>query len=563
MTSAIEQQLKRIKREAEEREVKRQAERNNKVPYLNPQNISIPADVLKLIDNQKIVSVEIIPLDKKGNNVSLGVVNPRSANVQEVVSLLKKQGYNISLFQISQSSFNELINRYLQSQEQKERPSQSIKQSKAILDLSDIAAESSLLSSYLSNLNHLNPVRRLIAELGQHPASTSEILAAVLIGAVNNRASDIHLEPAQDQVRVRYRIDGILKDISQSLTKDIYLSLLSRIKLISGLKINITTNPQDGRFSFKIQNREIEVRVSAVPSQFGETIVMRLLDPLIADISLQDLGFRSDDLKIVLREIYQPDGMVLAAGPTGSGKTTTLYSFLKKRHSPEVKIITIEDPIEYHLEGVEQTQVNSEEGYDFANGLAAIMRQDPDIILVGEIRDNATASTAIQAALTGHLVFSTVHANKAAAVIPRLLSLGADATTIVPAVNLIIAQRLVRRLCPSCKEKVELEADQEAKIRKFLNNLPPQVGRSDYDHVTIFKAGSCKECEGSGYRGRIGIFELLEVKDRLKQLDPRQFNEQSLERFVAVTVQEDGILKVLKGITDFQEIERATGPLML
>ena len=278
-----------------------------------------------------------------------------------------------------------------------------------------------------------------------------------------------------------------------------------------------------------------------------------------------DLGLRKDDLEIIESELKRPNGMVLNTGPTGSGKTTTLYAFLKHKRSPEVKIITIEDPIEYHLEGIEQTQVDPEANYTFANGLRSLMRQDPDIILIGEIRDKETAEIAIQAALTGHLVFSTIHANQGSGAIPRLVDLGVKPTSIGPALNLIIAQRLVKRLCENCKVKVRIEPGIKNKFDKFLKNMPERVDKEGHREINLYEPKSCAKCQGSGYKGRVAIYELLKVSKEIEQLMNKGAGEIEIQEFAAkqgmVTMQQDGILKVISGITTIEEVEKVTGPV--
>jgi len=290
------------------------------------------------------------------------------------------------------------------------------------------------------------------------------------------------------------------------------------------------------------------------------------LDPDAISLSMAQLGFRADDLKIVEVELKRPNGMILNTGPTGSGKTTTLYAFLKAKSSPDSKIITIEDPIEYHLNGIEQTQVDPEADYTFANGLKSMMRQDPDIILIGEIRDKETAEIAIQASLTGHLVFSTVHANRASGAIPRLEDLGVKATSIGPAMNLIIAQRLIKRLCVDCKKKSKVDADLKKKLEKFVSNLPARVNKADYKDFNIFEPVGCDKCGGVGYKGRVGIYELLKITKEIEDILTKGGGEIQIEEFAKekegmVDMQADGILKVIQGLTTFDEVEKITGPL--
>jgi type II secretory ATPase GspE/PulE/Tfp pilus assembly ATPase PilB-like protein len=387
---------------------------------------------------------------------------------------------------------------------------------------------------------------------------TAALLEIFIVGAIANRASDVHFEPEADNIKVRYRIDGQLRDVAR-FSPDFYKFILSRIKLIANLKLNIAEKPQDGRFTVDFSSKNVEVRLSIIPSEYGETLVMRILDPEVIDIALEELGLRLDDLKIVQEELRAPNGMILNTGPTGSGKTTTLYAFLKKKQTPEIKIITIEDPIEYHLAGIEQTQVVTDGSYNFVTGLKSIMRQDPDVILIGEIRDQETAAIAIQASLTGHLVFSTVHANEAAGAIPRLLDLNVKSTSIGPALNLIMAQRLVRKLCEHCKKRQEIDWALKAKITELL--APSEI--KDFD---LFEAVGCDLCNNFGYKGRVGVFELLRIDEKIKELIDQQASEAKIRDLAIangmITMQKDGIFKALHGITSLEEVEAVTGRLL-
>ena len=328
----------------------------------------------------------------------------------------------------------------------------------------------------------------------------TELLEILLGGAINLNASDIHVEPQEKQTKIRVRIDGILQDVMVFDLK-IYENLLSRIKLISELKLNITDRPQDGRFSVLIKETAIEIRASTLPAEYGESIVLRILNPKSL-IEIETLGLRKDLSEIFKREIRRPNGMIIITGPTGSGKTTTLYAILKKIQRPEIKIITIEDPIEYHLKGISQTQVNPKKGYGFASGLKSIMRQDPDVVLVGEIRDLDTAKTALQAALTGHLVLTTLHTNDAAGTVARLISLGAKASNIGPAINLAIAQRLVRKVCKKCLKFGTPSAQVLEKIKKGLKGISKEIYPAflKRKRLKIPKAVGCKNCNFTEFR---------------------------------------------------------------
>jgi len=389
--------------------------------------------------------------------------------------------------------------------------------------------------------------------------TTTELLSIILAGAINLDASDIHIEPEEKQAKLRVRVDGILQDVLLFDLK-IHKAIVSRIKLLSKLKLNVTDRPQDGRFSILLGATPIEIRASSLPAEYGESIVLRILNPKNL-IDVEALGLREDLSKIFNKEIKKPNGMILVTGPTGSGKTTTLYAVLKKLNKPEVKIITIEDPIEYHLKGISQTQVDPKKGYDFAKGLRSIMRQDPDIVLVGEIRDFETAKIALQAALTGHLVLSTLHTNDAAGTIARLQALGEKPNNIAPAINMAIAQRLVRKVCKKCAEFKKISPEDLKKIKKALKGLGKEIKVPELTALTkIPQAKGCKKCNSSGYKGRIGIFEFF-----LNDTDMEKFiltspsissmRELAIKKGMAL-MRQDGFIKVLDGTTTIEEIER-------
>ncbi len=432
-----------------------------------------------------------------------------------------------------------------------------------------IVGEINISASFLSITQKIKNVPVFKEEIEKNlEKSVSELLDIILGGAINLDASDIHIEPTEKEVKIRLRLDGILQDIV-SFEKKTYESVVSRIKLLSGIKLNIDDRPQDGRFTISLGKSDskkgppIEVRVSTLPTEFGESIVLRILNPKSL-ISIAELGFRPDMLELFKKEIKKPNGMIIVTGPTGSGKTTTLYAFLKEIQSPEVKIITIEDPIEYHLAGISQTQVNPSKGYDFANGLRAIVRQDPDVILVGEIRDLETASIALQAALTGHLVLSTLHTNDAAGTIARLQSLGEKPINIAPAINMIIAQRLLRKVCKSCSKTVSPEPKILAQLKKDLKDIPPKIYISSLDEgLKIPKAVGCKDCNFTGYRGRTGIYEALSVDDEMENfiLDAPSISalkERAIKKGM-LPMKQDGLLRVLQGMTTLEEVEKVAG----
>lgn len=405
---------------------------------------------------------------------------------------------------------------------------------------------------------------RDLSERLKHTEDTqvSETFSLFLASALALEASDIHLESLEENVKARLRIDGILQDLG-TISAKLYESLLSRIKLVSSIKLNVADRPQDGRFSFDSGGKEvIEVRVSTLPSEYGESVVMRILNPKSL-FTLQDLGLRKDLLEVFAKEIKKPNGMIVVTGPTGSGKTTTLYAFVKTVQNPEIKVITIEDPIEYHLAGISQTQVHPEKGYTFASGLAAIVRQDPDVILVGEIRDGQTAEIAIQAALTGHLVFSTLHTNDAAGTIARMTSLGVQATnTIASALNLIVAQRLVRKVCAKCSTLTKATKEELQIIRDALKRIPHGVSVSIPATLKIPHAKGCPACNNTGYKGRVGIFEAIVVDEDMESyiLSNPSIGDlrETAQKRGMVTMEQDGYIKVVEGITTIQEVQRVT-----
>ena len=415
----------------------------------------------------------------------------------------------------------------------------------------------------------------------------TDVLEIILGGGIFLDVSDIHIESREEDTKLRIRIDGILEDVLL-FDKKVYENLTSRIKLLSGIKLNITDRPQDGRFSVLMDEiavaeaspREmnevqrtpphsaspssvIEVRSSILPAEYGESIVLRLLNPKTL-IEIEALGLRKDLLEVFNQEIKKPNGMIIVTGPTGSGKTTTLYAFLKKIQKPEIKVITIEDPIEYHLEGISQTQVDPRAGYDFANGLKSIMRQDPDVILVGEIRDLETASLALQAALTGHLVLTTLHTNDAAGTMARLQALGEKPANIAPVIDIVIAQRLVRRVCKKCAKFEKIPPQFLEKLKKELKNLPSKVKIPEIEEgLKVPKIKGCRDCNFTGYRGRIGIFETFLVDDEMEKFiltspSIAALREVAIKKGMVI-MKQDGLIKVLEGITTIEEVERVTG----
>ena len=424
-----------------------------------------------------------------------------------------------------------------------------------------ITGEVDISKKDIGEIKNISQYKKRIEE--SLAAKVTELLEVVLGGAILLDASDAHMEPEEGEVKLRLRVDGVLHDATTFDFK-VYKTLLSRIKLLSGIKLNITDRPQDGRFSILMKNLTIEIRVSTLPAEEGEATVLRFLNPESL-IEIEGLGLRKDLAEIFLKEIKKPNGMFVVTGPTGSGKTTTLYAILRKINNSEIKIITIEDPVEYHLEGLSQTQVEPKKGYTFANGLRSIMRQDPDVILVGEIRDLETAEIGCQAALTGHLVFTTLHTNDAAGAIARLIDLGVRTISIAPAINTVIAQRLIRKVCKKCAKRITPSPTEMKKIKEGLKGvkkeiLPPAFSSSSFK---ISKAEGCPECNNTGYKGRIGIFEAFLVDDEMERFILKNPSVVDMKELAVkkgmILMKQDGLIKVVEGITTIEEVEKVAG----
>lgn len=545
--------LELLKKKEEEESVKILSQKY-KIPYVDLNIFPVEIDAIKLVEEGKARGAELAVFQKTGLELKIGVRNPEKQDVKIVLKKLTDERYNYDLFLVSRISLERAWEFY------KKIPDEHSTTAGAI------EIQHNLINILQNEITDLAQTKERVEKT--FLSRTTEALEIILAGALNTDASDIHVEPEKDTARLRFRLDGALHDVTK-LPSKLYNLLLSRIKLLSELKLNIKDRAQDGRFTIKIgqdgQALDIEVRTSILPGPHGENIVLRVLNPKSIEVSFEKLGMQPWITALVEKELKKPNGMILTTGPTGSGKTTTLYAFLKKIHEPEIKIITIEDPIEYNLIGIEQTQVEPETGYTFANGLRSMLRQDPDVILVGEIRDLETAETAMHAALTGHLVFSTLHTNDAAGTIPRLLDLGVKPAIIAPAINVSMAQRLIRKLCQNCRISYLPTAEELGQIKKELAEFPKKTALPSQQGWTIFQASKngCANCNYIGYKGRIGIFELILVNDEVEHLileDPSEFEIKKAARNQGqITLRQDGLLKILAGVTNFAEVERVAG----
>lgn len=503
------------------------------IPFVSLEGTSFSPQAINFISRAVAERFSLIPFmyDEKTKTLSVAMGNP--VDLDAVSFVKQKTNLNIKSFAASPSDVQRAI---------KEQYRQEIvgEVGEALKETEEFAKTRTVDSQNISEIIKEAPI--------------AKIVSTILEYAVTSRASDVHIEPQEERVRVRYRIDGILYD-RLSLPKSVQEALVSRIKILSEMKIDEHRTPQDGRFNFKVENKEVDLRISVMPTTFGEKIVMRLLRKSGGVPTLPELGVIGSTLKNLESSILRPHGIIIVCGPTGSGKTTTLYSILAKLNTTRVNIMTLEDPVEYQIPGVNQVQINPAVGLTFATGLRSFLRQDPNIILVGEIRDKETTELAIQAALTGHLVFSTLHTSNAAGSLPRLLDLGAETFLLASTMNAVLGQRIVRRICNFCKEPYSPPAQITLEIKNILGKLYPANGQ-----IKLFRGKGCEQCGGSGYLGRIGIFETLPITSKIASLVLEQGDSQTIEKSAVeegmITMKQDGYLKVLQGISTVEEVLR-------
>lgn len=509
--------------------------------YINLQGFPIQIDVLEIIPEDKAHEFSVVPIFKSGKLIKLATIDPTNPALQQYLNDLgKEHPSQYELYLVSEQSFDIGIKNY----------DRIPKRSATVVG---VAITEEDINKYQTEgaVDDLNII------LNQ--ANITEIVTIIIAGALKRSASDIHIEAEEKDIIVRYRIDGALYVVAE-LKKDTWPKIISRLKLLSHLKINVTNQPQDGRFTIFLKEDKIEVRVSTIPTAYGESVVMRLLKSSATGLEFDDLGIRGIAYHDLKNEVERPNGMIITTGPTGSGKTTTLYAILNKLNQTDTKIITLEDPVEYKLKGINQSQIDHKAGYDFAQGLRSILRQDPDVVMVGEIRDFETADIAINAALTGHLVLSTIHTNSAAGTIPRFLAMGVKPFLLAPALNCVMAQRLVRRICSNCKQEDKLSSDQLEKVKKVLSTLSPRSGyQVDLNNLKFYKGAGCEACDKLGYHGRVGIYEIMAMNEEIeKVILSGQVSEYTMQDLAIkngmVTMAQDGLLKALDGITSVEEV---------
>lgn len=515
-------------------------------PYINLRGYTLNPNALAEIPEADALKAQLVAFDRANNSIKIAVKSPQNPDVAAVLATLTAKKLIPEVYLCSTHSLEHAWERY------KDVVTTSAKK-RGVFDLSEAT-----LANFAGSIQSLEHIKSALAALeGENSARRiTETIERVFAGALALRASDIHVEPEEKVTRLRYRLDGVLHDVAD-LTPHTYGRILSRIKLLSGMTLNKRKEAQDGRFTFNLGGREIEVRVSVIPAALGEAIVMRLLDPGVASFSMEKLQLSDSMRRVMEVELKKKTGMIITTGPTGSGKTTALYAFLREVHQPNTKIITIENPVEYKLDGIVQTQTSAD--YTFAEGLRSVLRQDPNVIMVGEIRDKEVAETALQAANTGHLVFSTLHTNNAVGGFSRLISLGADPLTFKSAINILLGQRLVRLLCPDCKRARAVTAGEQTIITRVLKDhpAPPTLP----ENITIYDAGlGCTTCGNTGYKGRVGIFEAIQMTDAVEEAvlrDPREHTILEAARSQGIpNMIQDGIMKVLNGDTSMAELER-------
>lgn len=517
-----------------------------KMPFIKLTDKIVRKDILNLIPETIAHAHKIVVFDKTAKECKLATINP--GNIQIIEFIKKKIGGEIKAYITTPHGIKETIKQYHKGLQTEFKDIVKIQEGE---DSGNVAEDGKNLKELAEDL----PIVRIVDTLLEY--------------AIFEKASDIHIEPTEKEIVVRYRIDGILRKV-MALPKNSQSGIIARIKVLANLKLDEHRLPQDGRFKIKISEYQVSFRVSTIPIFNGEKIVMRLLDEKSQILTLDKLGFNKKDLVILKRNIAKPHGMVLVTGPTGSGKTTTLYSVLNILNKISVNISTIEDPIEYQISGINQSQVNPKIGFSFAMGLRAFLRQDPDIIMVGEIRDQETAEMAVHAAMTGHLVLSTLHTNDAVATLPRLADMGIPSFLIATTANCIIAQRLVRKICPDCITSYKLTAEtiedlsRKVDTKRILETLKTEkvIADKDLKKLLFYRGKGCKNCNNEGYKGRVGIYEILEITPKIIELMNKKADAETLKHAAAeqdmLSIIEDGFIKAKSGITTIEEVLRVT-----
>ncbi len=541
-----------VKLKSKQQEIRvKELERNTKkkadslgISYINLFGFPVSPEALVLIPETKARELVAVCFYYDGKNIHLGSINPEQFEIKKLLEELSRKYYcQGEMFLISENSLKYALELY-----------KSIPKVRKIIRGVELTEQD--LNKFSEKFSSFRDLQEQI-----NKAQITDIVTMIMSASVKSGASDIHIEAEEKDIKVRLRIDGVLHDAA-TVDKELWRKIISRMKVLAKVKINIIDKPQDGRMSIITKDDRIDIRASFLPTNYGESVVMRLLRSSSVGLAFEDLGIRGEAFNQLKKEVERPNGMIITTGPTGSGKTTTLYAILKKLNKPETKIITIEDPIEYQLKGINQSQTS--ERYTFAQGLRSIVRQDPDIVMVGEIRDLETAEIAVQAALTGHLVLSTIHTNDASGTVPRFLSMGTKPFLLAPALNAMIGQRLVRRICEKCKKEVKIDAEKMQRIKDILETLPAdQKNKIDFNNLKFYQGQGCGSCQNIGYKGRIGIYEIMAMNNEVeKMILSGKVSEYDMREIAAkngmITMVQDGLLKAIDGITSIEEVFRVS-----
>lgn len=527
-----------------------------RLPYISLRKVKIKTEDVKRFPQNIAQEYKIVVFDVISDKVfKVATSVPENPIISEILDFLKEKHDIESYLYVTTSQDIELVLDKYKEVEVSKKAAEKLFPTKSKELTPEEAGELDIGTLIKKDIETVEELKKITKT-----EDVPKIVAAIINFALVKKASDIHIEPWKNNLHIRYRVDGVLKDVVK-IDKKLHPAIIARVKISARLRIDEQRIPQDGRFDVNFRKRTVDIRVSTLPTSHGEKVVMRLLDKTKGVISLEDLGLTGKGFKVVVDNVKKPYGMILASGPTGSGKTTTLYAILQFINTSQTNIITLEDPIEYELEGINHCQVRSDIGFSFAQGLRNILRQDPNVIMIGEIRDKDTAGMAIHAALTGHLVLSSLHTNDAAGAIPRLVDMKIEPFLIASSVSVIIAQRLVRKICEKCKEKVSLPPEVLEKVESELKKIPNSAGNQIKKSLTFWRGRGCSECD-DGYSDRIGIFEVLPNTVEIQQLATQQsssgkIREEAIQQGM-ITMKQDGILKALQGITTIDEVFRAT-----
>ena len=538
--------LRDIRIKEREQEAEALAQRSG-APYINLVGFPISPETLVTLSEEEARILQAVCFYRGSLSMRIGTVDPANEALRARIKELEHELHlEASVFLISEHSLDFAIRLYA-----------NVPKLRKFISGVEINEEE--IRKYEKDISTFQDLSRRLEEV-----SVTDMVTLILAAAIKARSSDVHIEAEEKDVKIRFRIDGILHDVAR-LDPKIWPQIITRVKLVAGLKINIADRPQDGRFTIFMTNEKIDVRVSSLPTGNGESVVMRLLMSSAVGFAFEELGLRGRAFEALKLEIQKPNGMIVTTGPTGSGKTTTLYAILNKLNDSGTKIITIEDPIEYKLTGINQSQVERGKGYTFANGLRSILRQDPDIVMVGEIRDLETAEIGINAALTGHLVITTLHTNDASGTIPRLLSMNVKPFLLAPAINAMIGQRLLRRICEQCKKPAELDNRTQSRVMEILSEIPEVSGfripEKELKGLKFLKGGGCEACQGLGYKGRVGIFEVMTMNKEVEAMilagHVSEYDMRAIGiKYGMITMIQDGLLKAVDGITSVDEVFR-------